>query len=200
MEKYLNLGKEISQEVLARHKDSYFAYVSVEYMKDETLINIGKTVISRKDKFEDYMRYKSGEEGFDWSESPVNSYDFIEDVVSQNLDECREFMWNGEEESYMRVAYPEELNSCRDIVHVTAQISLNNPIMFLLDEKGCNYIVLKEVKRETMYELYLCGNVLDSSKYSSYYDIEDYKNNALLLLAEAVGKIENIIKDFKENV
>lgn len=198
MEMFLKLGKEISREVLSRHKDSYFAYVDVEYMKDETLINIGKTVMSRKDKFEDYMRYKSGEEGFDWSESSVNSYDFIEDVVSDNLNTCTEFMWNGEEESYMRVAYPDEINSCKDIVRVTAQISLNNPIMFLLDDKGCNYIVLKEIKRENLYELYVSGSMLDSSKYCSYYDVEDYKNNKLLLLAEAVGQIEDIVKDYKE--
>ena len=40
--KLLELGKEITQTVIDRFEESYFLYVKVKDIKDETLISIGR--------------------------------------------------------------------------------------------------------------------------------------------------------------
>ena len=195
MEIFLKLGKQVSEIVIERHRTSYLAYVDADSMEDNTLKKIGEALISDKDKFYDYIRFLTDEEGFDWAESEVNSYDFVEEIVSYSLDECDEYCWNGEWEAYMKTVYLSEINSSEDVLNVISEVSLNNPRMIMLDKKDYSYITLVEIKRDSIYELCIPED-LDINKYSGLYDVDRYES-VLTVLSD---RIYGTIKDYQKSL
>lgn len=100
MNKFLMLGKEMTKDMIRVYKDCYFKYVQIESINDATFEAMGKKLYENKDMFLDYTKHQF-EEDFNWEESKINSFDFIQDLVGEFL--CKEegnHYWDEELEVY----------------------------------------------------------------------------------------------------
>lgn len=102
MENLLELGKNLMKEVKSQYKDCFYRYVDENSFEDEIYIAVGKKLFDNKEKFLDYMNYKYIED-FDWLNSEVNSFDFIQDIVDVAIENSGKYYWDEAGEIFIPV-------------------------------------------------------------------------------------------------
>ena len=141
--KLLELGKEITQIVIDRFEESYFFYVRVEDIKDETLISIGKKLYSNPKAFMDYLRNSYEEENFEWDESVVNSYDLIHDIVSSEIVNSGEYFFDYDSEFYLLATDISEVEKEEKLTYKLNEIKKQSPLVILLNKEREDFIFIR---------------------------------------------------------
>lgn len=116
MKNLLELGKNLVKEMKDQYKDCFYRYVDENSFDDKTYISIGEVLFDKKEMFIDYMNHLYLED-FDWLDSEVNSFDFIQDLVDVKVEESKKYRWCDEEEAFVPVIeYSDELkNTYKDV-------------------------------------------------------------------------------------
>lgn len=107
MNNLLELGKSMVEDIVDTYRDSFFEYVNPKSLDDETYIKIGKELFENKEMFLDYMNYIYLDD-FNWHQSEVESFDFIQEIVDVNIGESGKYIWNDRYETYVRLVDYEE--------------------------------------------------------------------------------------------
>lgn len=105
---FLELGKQIVKEMKGKYRDCFYRYVDENSLEDKTYIEIAKSLYDNEELFTDYMKHLVSEE-FDWVQSPVNSFDFIHELVDVKLEESGKYYWDEDEECYVPISKSSEL-------------------------------------------------------------------------------------------
>ena len=109
MKDLLGLGKNLVKEMKDQYKDCFYRYVDENSFNDETYTSIGKVLCDDKEKYIDYMNHLYVED-FDWLESEVNSFDFIQDLVGAKIQESKKYRWCDKEEAFVSVVEYSDLS------------------------------------------------------------------------------------------
>lgn len=111
MNNLLELGKNIVKDMTETYKDCFYEYVKADSLDEGTYIRIGKELFDNKELFLDYMNHLYVED-FNWHESEVNSFDFIQDLVDVQIHESGKYSWYNKNEQFVPVIqYSESLKS-----------------------------------------------------------------------------------------
>lgn len=102
MTNLLELGKSMVYDIVNTYKDSFFEYVDENSLDDETYMKIGKALFEDKEKFLDYMNHLYLED-FDWHNSEVESFEFIQEIVDVSIGESGKYVWYNRDETYVPV-------------------------------------------------------------------------------------------------
>lgn len=102
MKSLLELGKSLVGEMKCQYKDCFYRYVDENSFNDETYLAIGKKLFSDKEKYIDYMSHIY-EEDFDWTQSNVNSFDYIQNIVDIAIKESNKYIWSDEYNAHIPV-------------------------------------------------------------------------------------------------
>lgn len=156
MNNLLALGKSMVKEMKYQYKDSFYYYVDENSFEDKTYIDIATKLFENKEKFLDYMNYLYVE-NFDWLNSEVNSFDFIQDLVDIKISEYGKYIWHDNKEQFVPVIeYTESLkNMYKDGFPTPCCIKnlATNKEVFIdsYDDYNKGYNVLGEDKDEELY-------------------------------------------------
>lgn len=96
MKDLLGLGKNLVKEMKDQYKDCFYRYVDENCFNDETYVSVGKELFDNKKMYLDYMNHLYLDD-FDWLESEVNSFDFIQELVDVKVEESKKYKWSDEE-------------------------------------------------------------------------------------------------------
>lgn len=179
MSKFLELGKEVTGAIVEGYRESFFAYVKVENIPDAVLESIGRNLYNNKEMFNDYLRFVyEKEEGFDWLDSEVNSYDFIYELVDEEISKLDSYYWSDDAEQYIpRVSITGDAEEFLN----NMEIKKDSPVAIVLDEKEKDYMIMYLANEKT----------LNIEHYNKSIDLEDAKVIEPLELGDVVGNIVN---------
>lgn len=133
MSKYLELGKEITQIIIDRYKDSSYRCVHLDDISDEVLIRIGETLYANKGMFSDYLRCQY-EEDFESGYSSVGYYNYIYNMVSNTLRESGKYFWDNKTNLYLLKTDIAEVLTYANVLNKLNEIKPNHPLMIVLGE------------------------------------------------------------------
>lgn len=194
--KLLELGKEITQGVIERFEESYYGYVRVEDIKDETLISIGKKVYSNPEAFSNFIRNAYEGDKFHWDNSVYDSFDLIANIVSSTIVESGEYFYDEDSELYLLVTELLAIDTDEKLACKTIHIKKYSPLTIMLDRKKGDFIFImisdnkdsyiienriKSLQDEPIKERYMCSSLEDCacliadvkrliSKYNNHYN------------------------------
>lgn len=156
MNNLLALGKSMVKEMKYQYKDSFYCYVNENSFEDKTYIDIATKLFENKEKFLDYMNYLYVE-NFDWLNSEVNSFDFIQELVDIKVSESGKYIWHDNKGQFVPVIeYTESLkNMYKDEFPTPCCVKnlTTNKEVFIdsYDDYNKGYNVLGEDKDEELY-------------------------------------------------
>lgn len=190
--KLLELGKEVTQEVIERFEDSFYGYVQLKDIKDETLISIGKQLYSDTEAFIDYLRSSYGENDFVWDESMVNSYDLIHEIVSKEIVKSGEYYFDENSELYLLVTSLFEVNTEKKLMYRLSSIRKLEPLTIMLNEKDGEFLFIMLSDDEEDY-------ILQNSIYKKTHLVQNINYGQRYSLSD-INKIDNLTMDLLEIV
>ena len=85
-----------------QYKYGFYRYVDENSFNDETYISIGKLLFDSKEIFMDYMNHLYMED-FDWINSEVNSFDYIQHIVDVKIEQSKKYYWCDDEEAFIPI-------------------------------------------------------------------------------------------------
>lgn len=141
--KLLSLGKEIVQDVFDRWEDTYCVYSHLEDIKDETLISIAKKVYTNQKIFLDYIRDSYNEEGFDWTDSVVESYDTISQITFDEIVKSGEYYYDKYAELFFLITPMTDVDTKEKLRNKLSGIKKLKPLMIMLDDKEGEYLLVR---------------------------------------------------------
>lgn len=174
MENLLGLGKNLVKEMKNQYEDCFYRYVDENSFDDETYISIGKGLFDNKEKFIDYMNHLYIED-FNWLNSEVNSFDFIQDLVDKKIKESKKYRLCDSEEAFVPVIeYSDSLrDNYKDIFSTPCYIrnSIIEKEFYVqgYDEFNEGYRLFDEYNEEWLFLQDRVNNIYDyiSSKLST---------------------------------
>lgn len=186
MSKFLELGKEVAEIAIERYKDSFFAYVEVGCIADTALESIGRKLYNNKEMFIDYQRFLFEEEdGFDWLSSEVNSYDFIYELVDEEINGLDSYYWSDEIEAYLP-----RLIIAEDAVEFLGNTELKEdcPVAIVLDEDRNDYIILMLTKKK----------YLDVEHCNKTINLKEFEIARVIDASELVDTVGSMINNYNK--
>lgn len=149
--KLLELGKEITQDVIDRWEDTHCVYVHLKDIKDETLVSIAKKVYKNQKVFLDYIRESYNEEGFEWTDEVLQSFDTMSEIVWCEIVESGEYFYNDEAELFFLLTPLEETLKGENLKDKLSKINKLNPLTMMLNAEIKEYISIRLSDDEKEY-------------------------------------------------
>lgn len=138
----LELGRDVTQEVIDRFEDGFFRYVKLKDIKNEILISIGKKIYSKPKVFIDYVRSSYEGDNFEWDDSVIDSYDSMANIVSCEMVNSGEYYFDDDSEMYLLVTDISQIKTEPRLTYLINEVKETSPLTIMLNKEEGDFILV----------------------------------------------------------